>query len=90
MRWRFFASIAKEVERALENAVRRGLFVHALIADTNRSGEITCASPIIRTFESEWGVPAFSARETAAGDTTVAIRKAAAKAAAAITKQVQG
>ena len=29
----------KEVERALENAVRRGVFVHALIADTNRSGE---------------------------------------------------
>jgi phosphatidylserine/phosphatidylglycerophosphate/cardiolipin synthase-like enzyme len=29
----------KEVERALENAVRRGVFVHALIADTNRNGE---------------------------------------------------
>jgi len=29
----------KEIERALENAVRRGVFVHALIADTNRSGE---------------------------------------------------
>jgi phosphatidylserine/phosphatidylglycerophosphate/cardiolipin synthase-like enzyme len=29
----------REVERALENAVRRGVFVHALIADTNRSGE---------------------------------------------------
>jgi cardiolipin synthase len=29
----------KEVERALENGVRRGVFVHALIADTNRSGE---------------------------------------------------
>jgi cardiolipin synthase len=29
----------KEVERALENAVRRGVLVHALIADTNRSGE---------------------------------------------------
>lgn len=29
----------REIERALENAVRRGVFVHALIADTNRSGE---------------------------------------------------
>ncbi len=29
----------KEIEHALENAVRRGVFVHALIADTNRSGE---------------------------------------------------
>jgi phosphatidylserine/phosphatidylglycerophosphate/cardiolipin synthase-like enzyme len=29
----------KEVEHALENAVKRGVFVHALIADTNRSGE---------------------------------------------------
>jgi phosphatidylserine/phosphatidylglycerophosphate/cardiolipin synthase-like enzyme len=29
----------KEVEIALENAVRRGVFVHALIADTNRNGE---------------------------------------------------
>jgi phosphatidylserine/phosphatidylglycerophosphate/cardiolipin synthase-like enzyme len=29
----------KEIERALEDAVRRGVFVHALIADTNRSGE---------------------------------------------------
>jgi phosphatidylserine/phosphatidylglycerophosphate/cardiolipin synthase-like enzyme len=29
----------KEVEYALENAVKRGAFVHTLIADTNRSGE---------------------------------------------------
>ena len=29
----------KEVEIALENAVTRGVFVHALIADTNRNGE---------------------------------------------------
>src|SRR5215469_17427893 len=29
----------KEIEHALENAVRRGVFVHALIADTNRNGE---------------------------------------------------
>jgi cardiolipin synthase len=29
----------KEVEHALENAVKRGAFVHTLIADTNRSGE---------------------------------------------------
>jgi len=29
----------KEVEHALENAVKRGAFVHALIADTNRSSE---------------------------------------------------
>ena len=29
----------KEVEHALENAVSRGVFVHTLIADTNRSGE---------------------------------------------------
>jgi phosphatidylserine/phosphatidylglycerophosphate/cardiolipin synthase-like enzyme len=29
----------KEVEHALENAVKRGVFVHALIADTNCSGE---------------------------------------------------
>jgi cardiolipin synthase A/B len=29
----------KEVEHALENAARRGAFVHTLIADTNRSGE---------------------------------------------------
>jgi phosphatidylserine/phosphatidylglycerophosphate/cardiolipin synthase-like enzyme len=29
----------KEVEHALESAVKRGAFVHALIADTNRSGE---------------------------------------------------
>ncbi len=29
----------KEVEHALENAVNRGVFVHTLIADTNRSGE---------------------------------------------------
>lgn len=29
----------KEVERTLENALRRGVFVHALIADTNHSGE---------------------------------------------------
>ena len=29
----------KEVEHALENAVKRGVFVHTLIADTNRSGE---------------------------------------------------
>jgi phosphatidylserine/phosphatidylglycerophosphate/cardiolipin synthase-like enzyme len=29
----------KEVEHALENAVTRGVFVHALIADTSRSGE---------------------------------------------------
>ena len=29
----------KEVEHALENAVRCGVFVHALIADTNRNGE---------------------------------------------------
>ena len=29
----------KEVEAALENAVKRGVFVHALIADTNRNGE---------------------------------------------------
>jgi phosphatidylserine/phosphatidylglycerophosphate/cardiolipin synthase-like enzyme len=29
----------REVERALENAVKRGVLVHALIADTNRSGE---------------------------------------------------
>ena len=29
----------REVERALEHAVKRGVFVHALIADTNRSGE---------------------------------------------------
>ena len=28
-----------EVERAIEAAVRRGVFVHALIADTNRNGE---------------------------------------------------
>src|ERR1700686_2984099 len=28
-----------EVERALANAVRRGVFVHALIAFTNRGGE---------------------------------------------------
>ncbi len=31
----------KEVEHALENAVKRGAFVHTLIADTNRSGEKT-------------------------------------------------
>ena len=29
----------KEVEHALENAAKRGVLVHALIADTNRSGE---------------------------------------------------
>lgn len=29
----------KEVEHALENAVNRGVFVHTLIADTNRNGE---------------------------------------------------
>ncbi len=29
----------KEIEHALENAVNRGVFVHTLIADTNRSGE---------------------------------------------------
>lgn len=29
----------REVEEALENAVKRGVFVHALIADTNRNGE---------------------------------------------------
>jgi cardiolipin synthase A/B len=29
----------KEVEHALENAVKRGAFVHTLIADTNRNGE---------------------------------------------------
>ena len=29
----------REVERALETAVKRGVFVHTLIADTNRSGE---------------------------------------------------
>jgi phosphatidylserine/phosphatidylglycerophosphate/cardiolipin synthase-like enzyme len=29
----------KEVETALEDAVKRGVFVHALIADTNRNGE---------------------------------------------------
>ena len=29
----------KEVEHALENAVKRGVFVHTLIADTNRNGE---------------------------------------------------
>ena len=29
----------REVERALENAVKRGVFVHTLIADTNRNGE---------------------------------------------------
>jgi len=29
----------KEVEHALEDAVNRGVFVHTLIADTNRSGE---------------------------------------------------
>ena len=29
----------KEIETALENAVKRGVFVHALIADTNRNGE---------------------------------------------------
>ena len=29
----------REVERALENAVKRGVHVHALIADTNRNGE---------------------------------------------------
>lgn len=29
----------KEVEHALESAVKRGAFVHALIADTNRNGE---------------------------------------------------
>lgn len=29
----------KEVERTLENALRRGVFVHALITDTNHSGE---------------------------------------------------
>jgi cardiolipin synthase len=29
----------KEVEHALENAVGRGVFVHTLIADTNRNGE---------------------------------------------------
>ena len=32
-----------EVERALANAVSRGLFVHALIAYTNRGGKATCA-----------------------------------------------
>lgn len=29
----------KEVEHALENAVKRGVFVHTLVADTNRNGE---------------------------------------------------
>ena len=29
----------REVERALANAVSRGVFVHALIAHTNRAGE---------------------------------------------------
>ena len=29
----------REIERALQNAVNRGIFVHALIARTNRGGE---------------------------------------------------
>jgi cardiolipin synthase A/B len=34
-----FRSDRRELERALEKAVRRGVAVHALIADTNRGGE---------------------------------------------------
>ena len=33
-----------EIERALEDAVKRGVFVHALIAYTNRGGKGICAS----------------------------------------------